>query len=313
MTLRLKCGFAAVWLLRPALVLALLSPALPAGANDCPVGQDGGVHISIPTTGVQNLSGVLQVQFTRPNIPSGSIHSWYGINLLRVARISGMGQETYIDEVFATPVSSSANGTEFVATWPSGIEVNDTYRFYAICVFTTNGVRVFDHDQCWSNPVTFTTENPNAYRRGDEEGLHCSCKCDSVATGSSTSPLTGHQSFTIPMTSWQYQGATFSFGLQYSSHALVDPTQSPEPPNFAGLSERNSHWRHPYAMWVDLFKDEAGVKHAVWHRPEGVLSFQKSGSAYLSSDSYHSVTAGGGTVTSPSFGCDGGEVISKGV
>src|SRR5262249_10260251 len=158
---------------------------------------------------------------------------------------------------------------------------------------------------CWSSPVTVTIQNPYSVRHANRGSLFCPCRCDGVSTGSSTSPLTGHQSFTIPITSWNYKGATFPFALQYSSHALVDPQRTAEAPELNGLSEQNSHWSHPYAMWIDLFQDEAGKQYAVWHQGSSTLAFEKSGTTFLSPDSENSLAYGGGPITSPLFSCRG--------
>src|SRR5207249_2642819 len=92
-----------------------------------------------------------------------------------------------------------------------------------------------------------------------------------------TVPFSGAQSWTVPVTSWDYKGASFPFALHYNSLSMVDPG-APALPEYNGLSERNSKWSHPYAQWVDLYADEAGTQYAVWHHDGVLTSFQKNGS-----------------------------------
>jgi RHS repeat-associated protein len=170
-----------------------------------------------------------------------------------------------------------------------------------------------------SAPVTIEVQNPNSYRHASREKLHCACMRDCVPTGSTTSPLTGEQSFSVPVTSWDYRGNAFSFDLDYGSHSQIDAVgyrsysqvNPPEPaaPEFTGLSERNCKWSHSYSQWIDLYQDEGGKRYAVWHRGGTAFSFEETGqepnTTFLSPDSDHSLAYGGGPITTPSYPCQG--------
>lgn len=168
-----------------------------------------------------------------------------------------------------------------------------------------------------SPPVSITTLNPCSTRKLASAKLKCPCKRDCVPTGSSTSPLTGHQAFSVPITSWQHHGATFDFDLSYSSHGMADPQsrlvaadfQSQDTAQLDGLSGRPSRWSHPYAQWIDLYQDEAGKLYAVWHHDGTLLAFEWNPATgqFLSPESNVSLRWGGPAVTSPPFqaGIDG--------
>jgi hypothetical protein len=64
-----------------------------------------------------------------------------------------------------------------------------------------------------SPDVPVTLANPCSTRKMSSKKLRCPCLRDCVQTGSSTSPLTGHQGFRVPITSWGHHGATFDFEL----------------------------------------------------------------------------------------------------
>src|SRR5438132_9873942 len=52
----------------------------------------------------------------------------------------------------------------------------------------------------------FIIHNPCSTRSAAAQKLKNAFMRDGVCTGSSTSPLTGNQTFTIPVTSWDYKG-----------------------------------------------------------------------------------------------------------
>lgn len=113
-----------------------------------------------------------------------------------------------------------------------------------------------------------------------------------VPTGSETDPMTGNQSWSIPVTAWPYKGRSYGLTLSYSSAGMVDPN-NPDLLNLAGLSERNSRWSHNFAMWLTLPMDETGAGWAVVHRPGHALTFKKpaSGVQYAALESFDTLAA----------------------
>jgi hypothetical protein len=234
------------------------------------------INLTRPTGGAQNLAGWVRVEFNRTTPPPSS-WQW---NETVVRIYSGNGDpnvDPIVEEGHPTEIGTGTG--QFYYEWDTTLRTNGTYTIYAIANIDQPAAP-FGHAQCWSSPVTVTIQNPYAVRHANRSSLFCPCRCDAVATGSSTSPLSGHQSFTVPITSWNYKGTTFPFALEYNSHALIDPQRTAEAPNFNGLSEQNSHWSHPYAMWIDLFQDESGKQYAVWHQGGSTLAFEKSGTTF---------------------------------
>jgi hypothetical protein len=159
-----------------------------------------------------------------------------------------------------------------------------------------------------ANPGDIPTERALA-----SQSLKQMCLRDQARTQSETSPLSGNQSWSVPITSWDYHGATFGMALTYNSVSTVDPatvddgTPAPHPPltpDYAGLSEKNDKWSQPYCQWIEVIHDETGAEYALWHHGSGSLPFAKNGSAFSSPDSYHTLTSAG-SVTS-SYPCSGG-------
>ncbi len=134
------------------------------------------------------------------------------------------------------------------------------------------------------------------------------CDQPKAATRSQTDPYTGAQVFHVPVTSWRSHGRTWPFRLSYLSNLLIDPAQATATgENFSGLSERLSRWTQTYAQWIDVWRDETGKEYAVRHADGNWTAFEKQGTAFVSEDSYESLTWGGGPV-SGSTNCGGGGV-----
>jgi hypothetical protein len=284
--------------LLPGLTLclaALLALARSAAADGfCPPG--GVVTITTPSNGAQNLSGIIHVEFTTSSISPN--YSW-GENRVRVFRVNDNGTEIQIDEL----LPSQSSPGHYWADWNSNTQPNGRYRFYAFAVY---GPADPNANQCWTPATNFTLGNPSPTRAASADDLNCPCRCDQVSTGSSTSPLEGHQSFTIPITSWEFRGQRFGFSITYNSHAIRDP-QGLESPELAGLSERNSHWSHTYAQWIDLYRDQTGKQYAVWHHEGGTTAFPYNAvtGQYDSPESNLTMTASGPSQFSPDYPCDG--------
>jgi hypothetical protein len=153
-----------------------------------------------------------------------------------------------------------------------------------------------------SSGVTIWVDGPKFARQVTEEALHCACACGKVGTKSSTHPLTGTQDWSLPVSSFPSQGVQVPFALAYSSYTLSDP-QSPSAPDFAGLGERNSHFSHGYAQWIDLVRDEHGALAAVWHRGGSALTFKATETGFTSPDGFHFLTAAGSAQTP--YPCNG--------
>lgn len=115
----------------------------------------------------------------------------------------------------------------------------------------------------------------------------------------------------MPVTSWGYRGTTVDFELTFNSVSDVDHSlQFLAPRHPAALSDPNNSssynpkWTHTFAQWVEVLLDGT----ALWHRGDGTTIAFPFGSAppgqprtWQAPDSYHTLTAFGPTVTSPSF------------
>jgi YD repeat-containing protein len=160
------------------------------------------------------------------------------------------------------------------------------------------------------NTPPVIAQTPTYARHAYSFKLRCGCLRDCVATQSSTSPLTGNQSFTIPVTSWSFHGATYRFSLTYNSQSLhdVETPNAVQAPDFAGLCENNPKWSHSFAQWIDLIRDEQGKEHAVWRQNGRWITFQRTlpSGAWEAPDSYLKISSVAGSGNSPSFQCGGG-------
>jgi RHS repeat-associated protein len=275
------------------LLTALFALALPAAADHCPPG--GSVTITGPPNGSQNMSSNVRVDFTLSSISGG--YEW------TTTRVRVYDDDT--DAILQEVVGTNTGGNNYCAVVNTNILANGRYRFYAFGVFTGPGV-TYGHDQCFSPAVFFTTGNPSPTETSTGENLKCRCHCKEE-TGSSTDPRSGHQSFSIPVTSWVNRGATFDFSVSYDSHALKNPQAVVATPEFAGLSQRNSHWRHTFAQWIDLWKEPGGQQYAVWHHEGRKLAFPYNAvtGQYESPESNLTITADATPQTSPYYPCDG--------
>jgi hypothetical protein len=182
------------------------------------------------------------------------------------------------------------NATTYCYNCASILHASGAYT----CQATTGLVNQSTQQVCnyQSLSIAADIENPGYTRTLSTPKLQDAFMRDGVCTGSSTSPLTGNQTFTVPVTSWDYKGLTVPFALTYDSIGLTDP-QQPIVPNFNGVSERNSHWTHPYAQWIDYARDpNSGTVYAVWHHGNSTLAFRNvpASNTWASPDSYHTLT-----------------------
>jgi hypothetical protein len=134
-----------------------------------------------------------------------------------------------------------------------------------------------------SSQVTRTLGNPllSEALPADKLNTVCGANHPHIPTGSETDPQDGGQSWSIPVTSWPYKGSTYGLSATFFSEGMVDP-KNPDVMNLAGLSEKNSHWTHNFAMWPTLSIDETAAGWAVVHRGLHPITFKKpaSGNTY---------------------------------
>jgi YD repeat-containing protein len=298
--LRCRCS------LRRALLLgamALLSSSARLWAQCPPAGFSESVR---PANGATGLSGIVRVDITRTT--GGAPYQWFNT-------------APVVDVYDTTPTHSlHAFGSAVV------LGGGAFYFEFDAALFTPGLYEIYSQDLIWDpthplytcyppTTVQVTISPPLIDRHAGADKLRCPGGRDGAQTGSTTSPFTGSQSWTVPITSWAYKGATLSFGLIANSVSLVDPQATdplgadpdePLTPNFAGLSEKNSKWTHPYAQWIDLFRDETGHEYAVWHRGGGYLAFPNSATGFVSPDSYHVIASTDGTSSSTvNYPCNG--------
>jgi hypothetical protein len=275
------------------LAIALLSvPCARLWAQTCPTGT---VTITTPGPEARSLGGTVIIHW---------VDSWSGTTgwHLEAPKINIYPLNSNTPTLILDRVGQELDGTQYTNfdTWVRAdgiyqVEVVETWQYGYGSSPPQCPIR--------SSKLTIVVGNPNTSRAVPEDKLPCACQCTNlVHTGSETNPLTGNQSWSIDVTSWMYKGKRYGLSLEYNSVSLVDPNSPPEP-NFMGLSEKNCKWTHEWAQWISYYADETvtGAESAVWHRGIHSLSFQKSGSAYLSEGSFHTVTLLGSPVEVPSY------------
>jgi hypothetical protein len=271
-------------------LLLLELPGSRARAQDprCP---DVTVSIGWPQNGAQDLGGKIRLDIRLGTPPAGagwgSLPNEFKVRWSGPTGSTGEGPAVLLDQkrgYFDWDTSALPDGDYVLEVQASLFLLGDPVP----CTYFAQ--------------VGLHTKNPCSSRHASSEALHCVCRRDCVRTRSHTSPLSGHQGFTIPVTSWSYHGATYDFALTYASHNLVDPS-APEAPDFARLSERNSRWSHRYAQWIDTYHDGAGQKYAVWHTGSGAIAFRETEPGVFESPEPNLNLYSGGAATSPSFQC----------
>src|SRR5438876_9240552 len=228
MTLTLPRRFA-----RPlALTLAALSllvfhPGARAQTPPCPP-PTVVIQMVRPGASAMNMGGVLRVDIVNTPAPPGYV--WYG-EWVDVYDSNNVLRERGL--------ATRINGTTCYYNCITTVDANGGYtmKVEGTLLFVANALPC---DVPATTPMPVGMTNPTSDRHTAKAELDCACRRDCVCTQSSTSPRTGAQAFTVPVTSWDSQGATYGLGLTYQSHTLVDP-QAPAEANFAGLSEVNDH------------------------------------------------------------------------
>ena len=256
--------------------LGFLTPAVRVGAQTCPSQT---VTITRPGNGAANLCGTIRIDISVTAAPSG----WTGGAVTCSIR-------DHTGALVESGLCYVINATTYCYNCASILHASGAYT----CQATTGLVNQSTQQVCnyQSLSIAADIENPGYTRTLSLPKLQDAFMRDGVCTGSSTSPLTGNQTFTVPVTSWDYKGLTVPFALTYDSIGLTDP-QQPIVPNFNGVSERNSHWTHPYAQWIDYARDpNSGTVYAVWHHGNSILAFRNvpASNTWASPDSYHTLT-----------------------
>jgi hypothetical protein len=285
---------------RPPLLLAFALALLPLGLAPeptvaCPTTKPVITFpvSSVPSPPYTRVSGPVGVSITLPPLPAG--WEWTDFVQLKVTKVPGPTQ--FI-------LGQLLNQQSAYVLWDAPTFLNGIYS-----LTVTVGVRFTPTGgECGATSLGVAVElvNPSFTRNGSDEEIACPCReCDEQETRSSTDPRTGLQSFDVPITSWASHGASHGFSLRYSSTGPVDP-QAPPAPALNGLGEGTQRWSHPYAHSISLWRGQTGKEYALWQANGRALGFQKSGTTWTAPDSGLSLTAGGGTVTSPSYPCNGG-------
>jgi YD repeat-containing protein len=272
-----------------ALGLLLLGLGKPAAAA-CPE-----MYITQPANGATGVSGIVRVDIAINGNPYGGQYSPY------CAIIND--QDEYVEVGTTTDEGLIGSARHYTYEWDTRLVPKATYTIRAIDFVGPS----WHQAECASDAVTVTIASFRYTRHVLQAKIPPHVVSDYVATrGGSTHPLLGFQAFAVPVTSWQHHGKTYSMALHHDSSSMVDPQNLP-PVDFPGLSEKASRWSHDFAMWLDAYEDEHGVEHLIWHRGDGrVLDFVKPWTTFVSPDSYHTLTFGGGPITSPSFPWAGG-------
>jgi RHS repeat-associated protein len=315
--------------LRTALLLAAL--ALVSGqprlwAQSCP-----SISLTITrTTPASNLdaanqnvglSGQVAVMFTQQGTADGSV--WKSQYLLNIYGTDGtlvwqtigttgslLSGESYFDWISASmrrpyDPANPLTGASQAPIGPFSVQVELQLK-------------------PWSNPNgpwTCTYVSPTVTRLlsnlptsevdpSSKLSMVCGPNNPGVPTTSETDPLSGNQSWSIAATSWPFKGNSYGLTLTYSSVGMVDPN-TPDLFNVAGLSEKNSHWTHSFAMWLTLPSDESQAGWAVVHRPGMALTFRKpaSGNTWTPLESFDTLVASMTTVTpTVTYPCNGASV-----
>jgi hypothetical protein len=273
-----------VWQCWTALLVAVI--CLKSGetrlwAQSCPTGT---ITITSPVAGARGLGGTVFIVW------QSSMTGTSGFNETRTVHIYPQAQG--VAQVNLSQVGQNLDGT-FYTNYDSTIRPDGIYQAEVEYSYTQIGGTL----QCSvkSPKVTLVIGNPFATSQLPSDKLDMVCP-GSVSTGSETEPMTGDQSWSMPVTHWTYKGATYGFDLKYNSFSVIDPG-SPDPTNFTGLSENNCKWTHEYAQWITLATDESNTQWAVLYHGGHPKSFRQSGSNYVSLDSFNTLATTGSPVT----------------
>jgi len=247
--------------------------------------------------------------FFGATVPTGTAHirlsssvAWFSSQGYGAGLTIVDGQGNLLGNPQAEPLfdrNADAGGTEWEYVL-SGLQEGQTYRL-------SPWAKWYDLCGAEGTPITIRVSNtpqPTAERAIPQDKARCPCPNDCQETGSTTSPFSGDQSFTVEAGGWNSHGATYPFSLSYHSAGYVDAA-SPLA-DLDGLETRGERWSHPYAQWIDLYRDEAGTVYAFWHHDGSYTVFTRVGTQFTAEDSTASLAYGGGPVTSPSFPWQGG-------
>jgi hypothetical protein len=281
------------WSALAALLLLLVvvgASALRVLAYECPSDT---ITIPRPASGTV-LCGKVRIEFSR-SAPAPPPPGWRTTYFQLYD-----SQGTLVEQSFAYgPEQAQTYGAYFLE---SKLHANGAYslRFTSI---DNDGEQECPPVESALMPVTIT--NRGYARHHSAAKLTALSVTDYVSSAGGTHPLHGYQRFSVPLASWSYKGRAYDFALIYDSSSYKD-LQTLDPVEFAGLQTGNAHWTHSFAQYIDLVQDDAGTEYAVWRTGGRAVAFAKSGSTFTSPDSFHTLTFGGGPITSPEYPIPGG-------